>query len=136
MQARVSMCGPKGLSMTDGEFNPRRFELWRVDFPFEDRPDKSKIRPALVIGERNGKAYALMLRVTGNTGRAAEYDVYIDDWREDGLDYPCAVRCDKLAAIDASDVDWSRPVYGRLTVHDARRVFDMFRTAFPEGVTL
>ena len=122
--------------MTDREFNPRRFEVWRVDFPFEDKPDKSKTRPALVISERGEAVYALMLRVTGNTGRAAEYDVYLDDWREDGLDYPCAVRCDKLAAIDASDVDWERPVYGRLTLHDARRVFTMFRKAFPDGVSI
>lgn len=120
--------------MTDMLFKPRSFELWRVNFPFEDKPDKSKTRPALVIREREGRLYALMLRVTSNTGRAAEYDVYLDDWRNAGLDRPSVVRCDKLAAIDASDVDWSHPVYGRLTVHDARRVFDMFCKAFPDGV--
>lgn len=122
--------------MTDMLFQPRRFEVWRVHFPFEDNPDKSKTRPALVVQERDGRMYALMLRVTSNTGRAAAYDVYLDDWRNAGLDCPSVVRCDKLAAIDASDVDWSRPVYGRLTVHDARRVFDMFYRAFPDGVSV
>ena len=122
--------------MTERMFRPRLFEVWRVDFPFEDRPDRSKTRPALVVRERDGTAYALMLRVTGNTGRAAEHDVRLDDWSEAGLDYPCAVRCDKLARIDGDDVDWSRPVYGRLTVHDARRVLAVFRRAFPGGVVL
>lgn len=121
--------------MTDREFNPRLFEVWRVDFPFEDKPDKSKTRPALVVKGREGKNYALMLRVTGNNGRAAEYDVFLDDWSAAGLDYPCTVRCDKLAAIDASDVDWTRPMYGRLTAHDARRVFAVLRKVFPDGVT-
>ena len=49
--------------MTERVFEPRRFEVWRVDFPFEDRPDKSKVRPALVIRERECGAYALMLRI-------------------------------------------------------------------------
>ena len=123
--------------MTDEHFfEPRLFEIWLVRFRFEANPKKYAVRPALVIQERGGKAFALMLRVTKNVKRQAEYDVILDDWHEAGLRLPSAVRCDKMMAVDESDVDWEESKWGRLTPHDAMRVVEMLHHMHNDGVVV
>lgn len=121
--------------MTDAHiFDPHVFEVWFVRFRFEDDPTQYVERPALVIQERDGNAYALMMRITKNVTRRAQYDVILDDWAEAGLRMPSAVRCDKLMRVSTDDVVWRRPRFGALSRRDALKVLDMMNVMSQGGV--
>ena len=46
--------------------SPRPFEVWRLEFVYEDQPEVSKVRPAIVAVVDHDKDTALMAKVTGH----------------------------------------------------------------------
>lgn len=58
-------------------------EVWIVDFPFEDDPTQSKIRPCVII-DIDSELAVLSIKVTRHEARD-EYDVPIFKWREANL---------------------------------------------------
>jgi hypothetical protein len=71
-------------------------EVWSVDFPYEDDPTKSKIRPCIIIDVDNLEV--LSLKVTRHEARD-EYDIPIFKWREANLLEPSFARVSKYLTL-------------------------------------
>ncbi|MGI6605498.1 MAG: type II toxin-antitoxin system PemK/MazF family toxin [Peptococcia bacterium] len=69
-------------------------EVWIVDFPYEDDPTKSKIRPCIII-DIEDELLVLSIKVTTHESRD-EYDVPIFKWREANLLNPSYARVSKV----------------------------------------
>ena len=79
-----------------------KWEVWNVQFAYEDKPEEAKIRPVLVIDAR--KNIVIALKITSHNPRK-EYggEDQIEKWKEAGLDKPSVVRCSKRAVFEESD---------------------------------
>lgn len=102
--------------------HPRPFEVWRLPFVYEDQPDKSKERPAIVGIVDLGADEALVVKVTAH-GPRPEFpgEVQISDWEEAGLEKPSTARCSKTMIVPLEAFNGAR-VYGTLSDVDAQKV--------------
>ncbi len=96
------------------------FDIVVVRFAYEDKPEVSKPRPAIIVGLSNGNAQLTFAKVTSHAPRP-EFpgEVQLLDWREEGLAKPSTVRCSKLVCLAEEKV---RCVVGHLTDRDSLAV--------------
>lgn len=71
-------------------------EVWTVEFPFEDNPTQSKIRPCIIIDIDTLEV--LSIKVTTHESRD-EYDIPIFKWKEANLIEPSYARVSKSMSI-------------------------------------
>lgn len=107
--------------------SPRPFEVWRLEFVYEDQPEVSKVRPAIVAVVNHDKDTALVAKVTGH-GPRPEFpgEVRIVDWKQAGLTKPSTVRCSKTMTVPLAAFD-NASRYGPLSEEDARAVEQALR---------
>ena len=79
-------------------------DIWYVKFPYEDDPQKSKIRPVIVLDKRNDSLEVLSVKVTSKSPRDIdgvldEYEVPIFNWQESNLIKPSVARISKIQLI-------------------------------------
>lgn len=73
-------------------------EVWKVDFPFEDDPTQSKIRPCVILDVDDDTLEVLSIKVTTHEPRD-EYDVPIFKWSEANLIEPSFARVSKVELL-------------------------------------
>lgn len=103
---------------------PRLWEVWRMDFKFDDDPSRSKERPVLIASKNDDalNVVLLSLKVTSHAPRTdAPGEVPLLDWREAGLSKPSTVRCTKFLWVPAA-VFQKFFRYGRLSRRDEESV--------------
>lgn len=107
--------------------SPRPFEVWRLEFVYEDQPKVSKVRPAIVAVVDHDKDTALVAKVTGH-GPRPEFpgEVRIVDWKQAGLTKPSTARCLKTMTVPLAAFD-NASRYGPLSEEDARAVEQALR---------
>ena len=103
---------------------PQPFEVWRLAFYFEDKPDVFKYRPVVVL-DLNNETGEVLVAGAKVTSHALRFDspgeVVLQHWQEAGLTKPSVVRCSKIAQFALGDfAGCSR--YGRLSPTDQAAV--------------
>lgn len=110
--------------MTDSQF-PKPYEVWRLRFFFEDKPDVAKERPVVVLdrNEETGQVLVAGAKVTSHAPRP-EFpgEVSLKNWQQAGLVKPSVVRCSKIAQFSLSAFE-GRQRYGRLSADDRVSVY-------------
>ena len=112
---------------------PALYDVWSLEFEYEDQPGVAKARP-VVIGAIDGeRAVVLAAKVTGH-GPRPEYsgEVRIEDWQSAGLSKPSVVRCSKTLVVPTKAFV-GKLRYGRLSLRDSTAVAQGLREA---GATL
>lgn len=105
------------------EFAPSRFDVLHMKFRFSERKGY-KFRPVLVIDGSELDAVAVAMVAGAESKISFPHDVFLDDWREAGLDKRSIARLDKMARLSAADTG-SAGVIGHLSLRDAIRVASM-----------
>ena len=107
-------------AMTNNPIAP--YQVRRLAFEYEERPGTYKERPVIVGAVDETVAVVLLVKVTGH-GPRREYpgEVWLEDWRSEGLTKPSTARCSKTVEVDVSDVEMS-PMLGSLSERDAQAV--------------
>ena len=68
-----------------------RWEVWWAYVEFEDRPEEGKIRPVLIINDK--ETYVFVLKMTSREQRESDpLDYAIKRWEHAKLDKPTTVR--------------------------------------------
>lgn len=101
------------------DFN--RWEIWEADVPYIDNPNKSSIRPVLIIEPNR----VLVLKITthGHSPEAKPFEYTVFKWREAGLTAQSYIQCDKYIELDQSRFTGKR--YGKLLMADIAGVKQM-----------
>ena len=74
-------------------------EVWLAEFPFEDNPSQSKIRPVVILDNGNLEEFkVLSVKVTSKFARD-EYDVPIIYWQQARLRVPSIARTSKFISL-------------------------------------
>ena len=110
--------------MTRNDSFPRPFEVWRVAFFFEDKPNQYKYRPVVILDrdEKTGELLIAAAKVTSHAPRPdSPGEVVLQYWSEAGLAKPSVVRCSKVAAFRITDFEGCRK-YGELSKADQTSV--------------
>lgn len=96
------------------------FDVAIVRFAFEDKPEVSKPRPAVVVGMDSDYLFVVMAKITSHAPRA-EFpgEVVLEDWKAEGLLSPSTVRCSKIVKIPISEI---RQIIGTLSNRDIGKV--------------
>ena len=112
---------------------PAPYEVWRLEFEYEDQPGVSKARPVVVGAVDGERAVVLAVKVTGH-GPRPEFpgEVRLEDWREAGLEKPSVARCSKTLVVPTAAFEGLRR-YGRLSDRDSLAVAQALRET---GATL
>ena len=97
-------------------------QVRRVDFHYEDKPETSKERPAVVVVIKHDDKHVLLAKITTH-GPRKEFkgEISLEDWEEAGLDHKSTVRCSKSIYAEASKVS-SAPLIGFLSPRDLKEV--------------
>ena len=95
-------------------------EVWAVDFPFEDDPTQSKVRPCVIMDV--DKLEVLSIKVTTHEQRD-DYDIPIFKWKEANLIEPSYARVSKSMAIPKESFISK---YGMLNDTDFKNIIKAF----------
>lgn len=95
-------------------------EVWAVDFPFEDDPTQSKIRPCVIIDV--DKLEVLSIKVTTHEPRD-EFDVPIFKWQTANLPEPSYARVSKSMILSQNVF---KRKFGILEDNDFRNISKAF----------
>ena len=100
----------------------RLFDIAIIRFVFEDKPNVSKPRPAVVVGIDASYLTVALAKITGHAPRP-EYpgEVELADWQSEGLLLPSTVRCSKVVRVPVSEVT---RIIGSLTDRDVLSVLE------------
>lgn len=112
---------------------PALYDVWRLEFEYEDQPGVAKAR-SVVIGAIDGeRAVVLVAKVIGH-GPRSEYpgEIRIEDWKSAGLSKPSLVRCSKTLIVPTKAF-MGKLRYGRLSPRDSIAVAQGLREV---GATL
>jgi mRNA-degrading endonuclease toxin of MazEF toxin-antitoxin module len=101
--------------MTD---TPSSGDVWLVRFRFLDKPELSKVRPAVVVATDETCLFVSAAKVTSHAPRDVEGDLALVDWLDEGLAKPSCVRCSQVIEIPF-ELLFRR--LGRLSENDMRR---------------
>lgn len=99
---------------------PSPFEVWRLAFYFDDKPEVFKYLPVVIldINSDTGEVLVAGAKVTSPPPRTdCPGEVALQHWKEAGLLTPSVVRCTKIAQFYLSDFDGCSR-YGRLSKDD------------------
>lgn len=113
------------MTMTNNAHFPQPYDVWRLAFYFEDKPDVAKERPVVVLdyNSETGQVLIAGAKVTTHAPRPDfPGEVQLKNWMQAGLQKPSVVRCSKLAQFPLSDFQ-GRIRYGRLTADDQIAVY-------------
>ena len=107
--------------MTD-DMRPALYDVWRMEFEFDDQPGVAKHRPVVVGAMSDNHAEVLVVKVTSHGPRHSfPGEVPLRGWREAGLDRPSVARCSRTLIVPLEAFEGQRR-YGRLTQADAEAV--------------
>lgn len=95
-------------------------EVWGVDFPFEDDPTQSKVRPCIILDVETLEV--LSVKVTRHEPRD-EFDIPIFKWQEANLLEPSYARVSKTLLIPKNSFTKK---YGMLNEIDLRNIINAF----------
>lgn len=101
---------------------PQLYDVWLLDFEFEDQPGVSKKRPVIIanIVDDSIEVYILSVKVTSHPPRPKyNGEVVLLDWKEAGLKKPSTARCSKTAKVPKS---YFKIKLGKLSDRDAKAV--------------
>lgn len=79
------------------------WDIWYIDYAFDDDPEQSKDRPALITSV-NPLSF-VVLKITGHEPRD-EYDYEIKKWQEAGLEKKSCIRTKHR--LSAQEADFRR----------------------------
>lgn len=79
----------------------KKYDIILVNFVFEDDKKKFKIRPAVVMD--NKEIYLIVAKITSHSSRTKN-DYLIEDWKSAGLKTPSIIRLDKTMEIKSTDI--------------------------------
>ena len=112
---------------------PAPYEVWRLEFEYEDQPGVAKARPVVVGAVDGERAVVLAVKVTGHGPRPGFLgEVRLEDWQEAGLEKPSVARCSKTLVVPTAAFA-GKHRYGELTDRDSLRVAQALRET---GATL
>lgn len=101
---------------------PKQGEIWLVKFP-STKEDRKPIRPCLVISDNIQNQYGKWIVVIPLTTEDIEiiepYEVYIENTKENGLDYPSKLQLSYPRTIDRERLR------GRLGVLDRKFIREL-----------
>lgn len=100
----------------------KKKEVWFVDYPYEDNPDLSKVRPVVVLDVIEDNLEVLSVKVTSKPPRTDNdvldfYEVPLFDWQKANLSKPSVARISKITLVQrdaflerigiVSEKDWN-----------------------------
>lgn len=99
-------------------------EVWAIDFPYEDDPTQSKVRPCIILDINDDECTleVLTIKVTTHDSRD-DYDVPIFKWKEANLPEPSFARVSKTNIFRQNDF---LKKYGELHVVDFKNIVSKF----------
>lgn len=101
---------------------PKRWEVWYADFPYDDDPGRSSDRPVIVLNAE--PLVILSVKVTSHGIRSYDkYDTELKYWREAGLTRSSVARISKVIYISK---DKFRRKIGMLHPEDAKNVLNTY----------
>lgn len=75
-----------------------RWEVWYVDFPYEENDGRTSVRPVIILNTK--EALVLSVKVTSHAKREYDdFDVTLKYWEEAGLEKPSVARVSKLMKL-------------------------------------
>ena len=113
------------MTMTNNAHLPQPYDVWRLAFYFEDKPDVVKERPVVVLNcnSKTGQVLIAGAKVTSHAPRPDfPGEVQLKNWMQAGLQKPSVVRCSKIAQFSQSAFE-GQICYGRLTAEDRYAVY-------------
>lgn len=113
------------MTMTNNAHLPQPYDVWRLAFCFEGKPDVVKERPVVVLNcnSKTGQVLIADAKVTSHAPRSDfPGEVQLKNWMQAGLQKPFVVRCSKIAQFSLSAFE-GRIRYGRLTAEDRYAVY-------------
>lgn len=87
--------------------------IW-VDYPYEDDPSRSKIRPAIIIDKDDDSLEVVVVKVTSQQPRD-KYDYEIIDWIKASLKKKSVARASKIEVVGESSI---KGIIGKLEDND------------------
>lgn len=79
------------------------WEIWLVEFAYEDDPGKTKLRPALIVHEEGSEYYAA--KITSYEPRDSfPKDYPISKWKKAGLKHSSTVRLSQINKFKQTDL--------------------------------
>lgn len=109
---------------------PRIWEIWQFAFAYEDKPEKSKLRPVIIAAKNDSEVEVLVLsvKVTSHPPRQNfPGEIPILDWQRAGLSKPSTARCSKHLLVPIS-VFQGAFRYGRLSKRDENAVHNALQS--------
>ena len=103
-------------------------EVWWVRFPYDDNPQKYKVRPAIVLDD--GQMGVLSVKVTKHEPRDS-FDVSLFEWTSAGLSLSSTARISKTVVIER---DMFLNFIGMLSENDLNRVLSKYMEYASEHV--
>lgn len=101
---------------------PKRWEVWYADFPYDDDPGRSSDRPVIVLNTK--PLVILSVKVTSHSIRVYDkYDTELKYWMAAGLTRPSVARISKVIYISK---DRFRRKVGMLRPEDAKNILNTY----------
>ena len=113
--------------MTTSETSPRLYDVWQLEFEFDDQPGIRKERPVIIGAVDDCTAAVLAVKVTGHGPRLGyPGEVRIEDWQVAGLAKPSVARCSKTLIVPFAAFS-GKLRYGSLSERDSAAVAQALR---------
>ena len=98
--------------------------MWSAEFPFDESPKNSKIRPVLVlkVDKENERVSVLSMKITSAQPRD-KYDFILMDWKDIPIDHESTIR---PAHVKYLPLDNFVEYLGRVSEQDWDKATDMF----------
>lgn len=90
-----------------------RWDIYWARVPFSDCPEKSKVRPVVILNDRT--AFIVGYGIYSASPRPLSVDYMIADWKAAGLDHQSTIQTDRAVRIDKADL---QERIGRLSARD------------------
>ena len=77
----------------------KEWDIWLAEVLFEDKPDESKIRPVLILGNEDAICIDVA-KITSKNKKKRIFDILIEDYCECGLDKLSTLKLDKKIKLN------------------------------------
>lgn len=108
-------------------------DVYLVNFCYEDRPDLSKLRPAICILTNAHENEFAALKVTTKARTYDKYSIEIIDNRAAGLNFRSFIRCNKIQFFSINDIITK---LGNLSHSDLKAAIEGFNDYYSELTSL